>query len=241
MVTRNLKLRYRRSVLGYLWTLLIPLSTAAIYFFLFKVVFKVQIPEFAAFVVTGILVWTFFSGTLVEGMDSLMANVGLLLQVNVPLNVFPITTAITNLMTLSFSLPVIVATCLINGVALQWTALMFFFYVALLFLQAYCLSYLLSISVIYLRDLRQAIGLVMQVWIYATPILYQTSMLPESYHWILYINPVGKIFTGIHNSVLRGLWPTPAEVLTPVLWTLVILLATCLLHAKASKQALERI
>jgi ABC-2 type transport system permease protein len=241
MVGRTLKLRYRRSALGYLWTLLIPLSTATIYYFLFKVVFKVQIPDFAAFVVTGILVWSFFSGTLVEGMESLLGNVSLLLQVNVPLNLFPLTTAIGNLTTLVFALPVILGLCLVNGVVIGWPALLFFYYLALLWVQAYCLSYMLSITVIYLRDLRQAMGLVMQVWMYGTPILYQSNYLPPKYFWVLYANPVGKIFTGIHSSLLRNQWPTLAEIATPTVWTAVIFMVTLYLHTKVSKQAVERI
>lgn len=241
MVERNLKLRYRRSSLGYLWTLLVPLSTACIYYFLFKMVFKVQIPDFAAFVVTGILLWNFFSGTLSEGMESLISNFPLLLQVNVPLNVFPLITAITNMVSLTFALPVIVGICLINGVVLGPSALMFFFYVFLLFLQAYCFSYVLSILVIYVRDLRQAIAPAMQIWMYGTPVLYQFSYLPEGFRWLLYANPVGKIFTGIHNSVLRRQWPTLAEIGTPLIWTATLIVITLVLHTKVSKQAIERI
>jgi ABC-2 type transport system permease protein len=241
MVGRTLKLRYRRSVLGYLWTLLVPLSTAAIYYFLFKVIFKVEVPDFAAFVTVGVFLWSFFSGTLSEAMQSLIANFSLLLQVNVPLNVFPFTTALSSLSTLLFSLPAIFGICLVTGVNLGWSALMLFPYLALLFVQAYCFGYMLSIAIIYLRDLQQAMGLILQVWMYATPILYQSNFIPERHFWILYANPVGKIFPGVHNALLRGLWPTAAEMLVPVLWTAVIFGVTLLLHTRVSKYAIERI
>lgn len=241
MVSRSLKLRYRRSVLGYLWTVLIPLLTAAIYYFLFVIVMRVPSPDFAAFVVTSVMIWTFFSGTLSDGMESLMANMPILLQVNVPLNVFPLTTAITNLATLFFSAPVIVVVCWLTGVHIGWSALMLLFYFPLLFVQAYCLSYALSVFVIYLRDLRQAMTFVLQLWMYATPVLYQINQLPPKYQVLLYANPIGKIFAGIHNSLLRNRWPTLAEMGTPLLWTLVILLATLWLHSGVSKKALERI
>ena len=241
MVARTLKLRYRRSLLGYLWTLLIPLATATIYYFLFKVVMKAAVPDFAAFVCSGIMIWTFFSGTLTEGMESLLGNISLLLQVNVPLNLFPMTTAISNLTTLLFSLPVIVLICLVTGVHISWPALAVFFYIALLFVQAYCFSYFLSIAVIYLRDLRQAMGLFMQIWMYGTPVLYQANALSAKYTWMLYANPVGKLFAGVHNALLRGLWPTFAELMTPVLWTAFIFVITFILHSRVSKKALERI
>lgn len=241
MVSRSLKLRYRRSLLGYLWTVLIPVMTAAIYYFLFVVIFKVPTPNFAAFITTSILIWTFFSGTLSEGMESVMANLTLLLQVNVPLNVFPLTTAVTNLMTLVFSAPVIILTCLVTGVEIGWSIIAMLYYFPLLFIQAYCLSYVLSIFVIYLRDLRQAMAFVLQLWMYATPVLYQINQLPPKYEWLLYLNPVGKIFAGIHNSLLRRHWPTLAEVAAPLVWTLVILMSTLWLHNRVSRKAIERI
>ena len=241
MVGRTLKLRYRRSVLGYFWTLLVPLTNAAIYYFLFNVIFKVQIPDFAAFVVTGILVWSFFSGTLGEAMESILGNFSLLLQVNVPMNVFPLTTALSSLTTLMFALPVIFGVCLVTGVNLSWSAFMLLPYLAMLFVQAYCIGYMLSIAVIYVRDLKQAMGLVMQVWMYGTPILYQSNLIPEKYLWVLFANPVGKIFTGIHNSLLRGAWPTAAEMAVPLAWTSLIFVVTLFLHTKVSKQAIERI
>lgn len=241
MVDRNFKLRYRRSALGYLWTLLVPLSTAAIYYFLFKIILKVQMPHFAAFISTGVLVWTFFAGTLTDGMDSILSNFSLLLQVNIPLNLFPMTISITNVLTLLFAAPVIMGICLLNGVHLGLPALCFFFYVALLFVQAFCLSYVLAICVIYVRDLKQAISPALQIWMYGTPILYEFMQLPEKYRWILWANPVGKIFSGIHNCLLRNLWPTWAEIGTPVIWTSIIFSITLVIHAKASKQAIERI
>ena len=241
LVGRNLKLRYRRSALGYAWTLLIPLSTATIYYFLFQIVLKVQIPDFAAYVVTGILIWSFFAGTLSEGMESLMANVGLLLQVNVPMNVFPLTTSISNLTTLFFATPVILLVCLLNGIPIGFWAFLTLFYIALLFIQAYCVSYLLAISVIYVRDLRQVMGMIMQVWMYGTPVLYQSNSLPEKYHWVLYANPVGKIFAGVHNVLMRNLPPTQAEVFVPLIWTSTIFMITMYVHRRASKKALERV
>lgn len=241
MVERNIKLRYRRSILGYMWTLLIPLSTAAIYYFLFKVILQVKIPDFALFVTIGILLWTYFSGTLLEGMDSLVTNINIMLQVNIPLNVFPLTTALSNLITLALALPVIFGAAYFSDVGLGWSAIVFFYYLFLLFIQTYCLAYILSIAVIYIRDLRQALGILLQLWMYGTPILYQMNFIPEQYIWILFVNPVGKIFTGIHNCLLRGLWPTPAELAIPLAWTFLIFIATFIVHLKASKLAIERI
>lgn len=241
MVTRTLKLRYRRSFLGFLWTLLVPLSTAGIYYFLFKVIFRVEVEDFAAFITVGILVWTFYSGTISESMESLLGNLSLLLQVNVPLNVFPLTTAISSLITLFFALPVIFGVCLISGISIGWSSIMILPYIALLFIQAYCFGYVLSVAVIYLRDLKQAVGLFMQLWMYGTPILYKIDLVPKNYTWVLYANPIGKIFPGIHNALLRNLWPTSAEILVPVAWTIGILLGTLFIHTKVSRLAIERI
>ncbi len=240
-MNRNLKLRFRRSFLGYLWTLLVPLSTAAIYYFLFKVIFRVHLPDFAAFITTGILVWTFYSGTIKEGMGSVISGFSILLQVNVPLNIFPLTTALTNLLTFIFSTPVIAAICIVSGITLKLSAIMLFPYIFLLLIQSYCISYILSVAVIYVRDLQQVLGPVLQIWMYGTPILYQMNQIPERHKWLLFANPIGKIFSGIHNSVLRHSWPTMVEIVAPVAWTVVIVLISFYFHTKISKVAVERI
>src|SRR3954471_24738544 len=74
LVSRNLKIKYRRSVLGVFWTLLSPLAMAVIYYFVFRVVLNVRIDHYAVFILSGVLPWSFFGVTTLEGLDSILGN-----------------------------------------------------------------------------------------------------------------------------------------------------------------------
>src|SRR6202035_5870261 len=115
LVGRNLKVKYRRSVLGVLWTLLSPLATVMIFYFVFKVILKVQIPHYMAFLVSGVLPWSFFSQTINEGMDSIVGNAGIAAKVPVPIQIFPLVGAITNFITLFLALPVILGISILTS------------------------------------------------------------------------------------------------------------------------------
>ena len=104
--------------------------------------------------------------------------------------------------TLLFSLPIIIALAWISGVQPSIETLLILpFFISLLII-SYAIGTVLAIIYVYLRDLRHAIGLILQIWFYATPIIYDKTMIPEKYKFVLYINPVGASFVGIQESVL---------------------------------------
>lgn len=90
LVAKNLRTKYRRSILGILWTLAAPLSMAIVYYFVFKVVLQVKQPYYIVLILTGVLSWNFFGQTLVEGTDAILGSWGLLSKVPIPLPVFPL-------------------------------------------------------------------------------------------------------------------------------------------------------
>jgi ABC-type polysaccharide/polyol phosphate export permease len=224
LVNRNLKVKYRRSFLGFFWTILSPLGISAIYYFVFKVVMKVDRPHYLPFILCGVLPWTFFSQSLNEATESIVGNQGLISKIPVPIQAFPYVVSITNFSTLLFALPIIIGLALLSGVPLNWGMLGVFFYFFTLLVISYCLGAVLGVLYVYLRDLKHAIGLLLQIWFYATPIIYDKSMIPEKYKFLLLINPVGAVFVGIQESVLglNGNWLHSAGV--SLAWMLVSLL-----------------
>jgi ABC-type polysaccharide/polyol phosphate export permease len=204
LVDRNLKIKYRRSFLGYFWTILAPIAMSAIYYFVFKIVMHIERPHYLAFILGGVLPWSFFTQTITESTESIVANQGLISKIPIPIHVFPYVVSITNFSTLFLSLPVIFGLSIFSGVPVSANMLWVFFFFGCLLLLAYALGAVLAVFYVYMRDLKHAIGLILQVWFYATPILYDSSMIPEKYRWILYLNPGGSIFEGIHLSMLSG-------------------------------------
>jgi ABC-type polysaccharide/polyol phosphate export permease len=202
LVNRNLKIKYRRSFLGFFWTILSPLAISFIYYFVFKVVLKVERPHYLPFILCGVLPWSFFSQSLSEATESIVGNHGLISKIPVPIQVFPYVVSITNFSTLLFSLPIIILLAWLSGITPSLITLMIIPYFLSLLIISYALGTILAIIYVYLRDLKHAIGLILQIWFYATPIIYDKTMIPEKYKFILYLNPVGASFVGIQESIL---------------------------------------
>jgi ABC-type polysaccharide/polyol phosphate export permease len=202
LVNRNLKVKYRRSVLGFFWTILSPIAISGIYYFVFKVVIKVQRPHYLPFVLCGVLPWTFFSQSLGEATESIVGSHGLISKIPVPIQVFPYVVSVTNFSTLIFSLPIIILSAWLSGVTPSFSTVLVLPYLLSLLVIGYALGTILALIYVYLRDLKHAISLILQIWFYATPIIYDKTMIPEKYRFLLYINPVGASFVGIQESVL---------------------------------------
>lgn len=205
LVLRNIKLRYRKSFFGVFWTVLIPASNALVYYFVFQFVMRVQIDNYLMFVLAGLIPWTFFSQTVFTGMESLVSNHSILNKVPVPPYAFPMAEALTATLNLLAAIPVLLVVGFLTGVAWQWgwSLLLLPLLIFLLGSIAYGLGLILSYAYVYLRDLRHLLTILLQIWFYLTPILYQPSMIPEKFRFVLYLNPVALIFEGFH-AILAG-------------------------------------
>lgn len=241
MVGRNLKIKYRRSFFGFFWTLLNPMAMAIVFYFVFKIILKVQVPHYLAFILSGMLPWAFFSQTLIENMESLVGNIGLLSKVPIPIQVFPFVGSLTNLVTLTLALPILLAVSIFTSVQLGPSLLALPFYITQLFLIAYSFSLILSVAYVYFRDLRHIISIIMQLLFYATPVVYNESMIPEKFKWILYINPIGAIFSAFHQILVNGEWPSHSQSLISVTWTTVLLIVTTMVRKHLCNELVEQL
>ena len=241
MVSRNIKIKYRRSILGLFWTLLNPMALAAIYYFVFKVILKIQVPHYLVFILSGVLSWNFFAGTLVEGMESIVGNFGLVSKVPVPLQIFPYVGAITNLVTLFFALPILVGAAIISKATIGPSIVLLLFYWGALFFIGYGFSLLMAILFVYFRDLRHIMGIVVQLWFYGTPVIYNETMVPEKFRWILALNPLGYVFSGIHEVLVEGRWPPTGQLLIVCAWVTLMLALTLIIQKHFTTAVVERI
>lgn len=239
MIQRNLKVKYRRSILGVFWTLLAPLSLCSIYFFVFQLVLRVSTPHYLASIVCSILLWNFFAQSVAEGMESLLTNSGLITKIPVPLQVFPYVGVLTNVVTLLISFPLMICVSVVSEVSLG-TSL---FAVPIIFLSvaisAYAVALSMAIAYVYLHDLKHLSSLILQFWFYATPVLYESALVPTSFRWLLYLNPVGGPFIGMKDIFVRGEWPSIEVFALTVMWPVVLLLVSILYFKVKAPQAPE--
>jgi lipopolysaccharide transport system permease protein len=211
----------------------------SVFYFVFKVVLNIQVPHYLAFVLSGMLPWSFFNQTVLEGMESLVQSLGLISKVPIPLQVFPFVGSITNLITLILATPVLIGAAILTDVPLSSSLLLLPVYYGVLFLLAYGISSVLAILFVLLRDLRHLAGIGMQILFYATPIIYNEAMIPEKYRWIMYANPISFAFVDLHTILAQGAWPDPFHLLILFSWVVGSLLIAGVLHKSLGSELVE--
>jgi lipopolysaccharide transport system permease protein len=197
LVARELKARYRGSVLGFFWSFINPLLLLLVY----SVVFKYfllrgadDLPPYEVFLFTGILPWTWFSSSLLESSASLISGGNLIKKVLFPAEVLPIVTVLANMVHFFLGLPILFAFIFYHGMPLYMSELAWFPVVVLVQLVLTLgLALLLSALTVHFRDLRDILSNLVTFWFFATPIIYRyTEMPPETMRW-LNLNPFTHI------------------------------------------------
>ena len=192
LVVRELKARYRGSVLGFFWSFINPLLLLLIYSFVFKVVMPNRDPlaqPYALFMFCGILPWTWFSASLSEASNALIANGNLIKKVLFPAEVLPIVSVLANMVHFFLGLPILIAFLIwyekpIDPAGLVWFPVAVL--VQLIFTTA--LALLLAALTVHFRDIRDILSNLLTFWFFATPIIY-TWMMMEKYIGYLNLNP----------------------------------------------------
>lgn len=240
-VVRNLKVKYRGSILGFFWTLLIPFAQILVFYFVYKVVMRVPVHDYLLFIVSGILPWVFFSATLNESFESLVGGQGLLTQVPVPIQAFPASAVVSNFINFMLSIPALMAVLAFSGADVSWRALLFLPLSVLLFFFTYSLAFILASLFVIFRDLRHIFGIVLQLWMYCTPILYPVDMIPEKLRWTLYVNPLSGYFVAIRDVLVYNRLPDLNFLWIFAVWIIVLIMIAEYIRVKVGPKLVERL
>ncbi len=198
LVARELKARYRGSVLGFFWSFINPLLLLLVYSFVFKYVLPARfegIKHYELFLFCGILPWTWFSTSLLESAGILISGGNLIKKVLFPAEILPIVTVLANMVHFFFGLPILIAFLLyfsapITAVELLWFPVVVL--VQLIFTLGCAL--ILSALTVHFRDIRDILGHLLTIWFFATPVIYPYKQMTE--HWqqgLLNANPMSHL------------------------------------------------
>ena len=207
LVTRDLKIKYRRSFLGYVWSLLNPLLMMTIMSIVFSYMFRFSIPNYPLYLICGQTLWSFFSESTGAAMTSVILNGPLIRKVYIPKYIFPMSRVVSSFVTMSFSLAAILIVMLATGVHLSWYLLLF--PIPLITLLFFCmgLGMVLAALAVYFRDVLHLYDVMILAWMYLTPIFYPISALPERVAWLIRLNPLYYYVTFFREVVLSGVFP----------------------------------
>jgi lipopolysaccharide transport system permease protein len=202
LVVRDLKARYRGSTLGLLWTLLNPLLHMGIYALVFSVYIRIEMEQYPAFLLCGILPWMWFSSALFMGTTAIIESGSLLKKVVFPPQVLPTVTVIATFINFLLGLPLLFGILLLFGVTFGWALLALPLIIVAQFALTFGLTLIVSAVSVRYRDVPPILGHVLSFWFFLTPIIYPASSVPERFRALLSLNPVTPFFVAYQEALL---------------------------------------
>ncbi len=208
LVRRDLTVRYKRSVIGFFWTMLHPLILMVILTIVFSKIFRFEgISHYEVYFLSAYLVFGFFAQTTVQSMTSLSWNAMLLKRVRIPNSIFAISTTLSGLANLCLAYLPLFVIMLVRGAPIRPTVL--FLPVAFVIIAVFTLgvSLLLSALAVYFEDVSQMYQAATMALMYLTPIIYPIEIIPPRFLWLIRINPLTQLFKLARDPVYNGVLP----------------------------------
>lgn len=236
----DLRSRWRRSFFGILWTIIQPLGMTIILALVFGRIFKVDIPEYAPYILSGMLVWDFVTTTATNGALAFVQADAYIKQCRHPLAIYTLRTVFTNVMILclaSVSLIVWVLVVMPQNFAWSWLAVLTIF--PILALIAWPLSTFLAYIATRFRDLPHALGLILQAMWFVSPIYFEAKLFRDGeLHWLVDYNPIYHLLEIVRAPLLQGTWPTAQNYFFCGLTIAILIVLAILLGLRSEKKVI---
>lgn len=202
LVRRDLKLKYRGSYIGLLWSMANPLLTLVIYTFVFKVIMHNTTPHYSMFMISGIIPWNFFAGTLTGSVAVIFENADLIKKVSNDRIIFVLSSVCFQGFIYLMNLLVIIVAMPIAHLPFTWSILFIIPGSIMVFLFVLGLVLIACTVNVYFMDTRHLLDIVVMFWFWLTPIVYASSLIPSRYTWLMNLNPMSSILQLYRSAVL---------------------------------------
>lgn len=218
MVGREVKARYKQSVLGYFWVILNPLAQMLVMSFAFSVIMRIptnassHIP-YSIFLFVGLLPWTLFSNSLSSASASLVGSASLITKVYFPRSILVVSTIIAKIIDFLFASTVLIAYMFYYHIPISFSILWIFpiFFIQQIFTLG--LSLFFAAANLLYRDIQYLLSLILILWMYLTPVIYPADIVPDQYKFIFQLNPLSVIINAYRQVILGGLEPKYSSLL----------------------------
>ncbi|MEO5826748.1 MAG: ABC transporter permease [Gemmatimonadales bacterium] len=208
LVLRDLNLRYKRSFLGIVWSLVTPLAQLLVLRFIFTAVLPLDVPNYTAFLFTGIVVWSWLQSSLDQAAGSIVDNRELVRLAGFPVAILPVVTVAANLTQFMFALPILAVFLLIGGATpLTAAPLLLPLLIAIQFLLLLSLAYFIAALHVTFRDIKHLLQIILMLGFYLTPVFYELRQAPSEYAFIYQLNPMVHLIGAYRAILLHGTMP----------------------------------
>ena len=240
-VKKEIRGKYKGSFLGVLWSFINPLLQVAVYAIVFPYIMRVQTDNYLIYLIIGIIPWTFFTTVINQGMITVRINAGIIKKVYFPREILPISVAVSGLINFLISCIIILLFCIFGGVGISWHLILLPFIAIIQFVLTLGIVFALSAINVYIKDTEYLIAFVLNMLFYATPILYETTLFPESIRFILYLNPMTQVVEAYRNIFLYHQLPDLGGFIYLVIISFILLGVGILIFRKLEKGFAEEV
>jgi ABC-2 type transport system permease protein len=242
LVFKDLKLKYRGSFFGFLWSMFNPLVMMVVYMIAFKYIMGVRGEGFVFLLLLGLLAWTFFAGSATMGAGAIVDNGGLLKTVHFPRAVLPIATVLFNLaqylLTIAVFLPLML---LVYGLPPRPSMLLFPVIVFLQVAMTIGIALALAAGTAFFRDIRHLLEIAMMVMFWTTPIIYDYQTVPRAWRWPVLLSPMSPFVLAYQQIFYYGRVPDPEVCIVAVLYSAVAFFGGFALFTRLQHEFVEQI
>lgn len=202
LIAKDFKLKYNSTALGFAWSLIVPLLTSVIYYFVFGIMMRWDAQNYLLYLISGTFMWQFFANVVMMNGGVLMANASLLKKTSFDRGLLIWGTLFTESIHFLLTVPVLIAVMLFYGVMPDFCTLLPNVVVSLILLSllAIGVSYVYAAINLYFRDLERIMNVVMMMWMFVSPVFIPITAIPEQYKWVLHYNPMAGIM-GIWRDI----------------------------------------
>jgi ABC-2 type transport system permease protein len=242
LVFKDLKLKYRGSFFGFLWSLLNPLVMMAVYLIAFRYIMQIRSEGFVFLLLLGILAWTFFAASASMAAGAIADNGGLLKTVHFPRAVLPIASVLFNLaqylLTIAVFLPVMLA---VYHMPPRPALLLFPIVVALQLAMTIGVALALAAGVAFFRDIRHLLEIALMVMFWTTPIIYEYEKIPAEWRWPVLLSPMSPFVLAYQQIGYHGRLPDPDVAIVAVVYAVVAFFGGFALFTRVQHEFVEQI
>ena len=205
LVEKEMKAKYKVAILGYIWSVVQPLTASIIFYFVFKIVIRIDIDNYPLFLIIGLFAWQWFSVAVNNSLTCLIYNAPVIRKINFPRELIPMSIVVVEMIHFIMTVPVLLGAMFFFGVKPHLSSLLLFPFVLILqffFNLAVCLF--VSAANLFFRDLERLFAVFMMLLFYLTPIVYAFDMIPSELRHYITLNPMSVIVTSWRDILLNG-------------------------------------
>lgn len=233
--------KYKHSFLGILWSFINPLLQITVYAFVFQIILRSNIENYAVYLCCGLIPWQFFSSVVLRGAATMVDNGNIIKKVYFPREILPLSLVSSEGVNFLISTIIILGFVIFSGIGLSVYVFWYFLIFAIQYIVSIGVALIVSSVTVYFRDLQHILGILMQLFFYATPIVYSIDSVPGNFKWLVKLNPMSYIIEGYRTIFYNKTMPSMKGLMTALAMGLIVCFIGYFIFKKLERRFAEEL